>query len=323
MMKRREFITLLGGAAAWPFAARAQQPAIPVIGFVESAGLPARATAAFLQSLNEIGYVDRRDVIIEYRQAQGHNDRLPALIAELLRRKPSVIVANGPAAVVAKAAAATIPIIFFAGSDPIKLGLVASLNRPGANLTGVTALNTAVGPKRLEVLHELVPTAGKIAVLVNPAGPSTEPLLAELEPAARSLGVQIHVLRASTQQDVAAAFATLAQLRAGALLIGNDAFFTSQTERLAALSIQHAIPSIYQYPDFAVAGGLVSYGASITDAYRTIGIYTGRILKGEKPANLPVQQSTKVEMFLNLKTAKALGITVPLPLVGRADEVIE
>jgi putative ABC transport system substrate-binding protein len=273
--------------------------------------------------LNEIGYVDRRDVIIEYRQAQGHNDRLPALIAELLRRKPSVIVANGPAAVVAKAAAATIPIIFFAGSDPIKLGLVASLNRPGANLTGVTALNTAVGPKRLEVLHELVPTAGKIAVLVNPAGPSTEPLLAELEPAARSLGVQIHVLRASTQQDVAAAFATLAQLRAGALLIGNDAFFTSQTERLAALSIQHAIPSIYQYPDFAVAGGLVSYGASITDAYRTIGIYTGRILKGEKPANLPVQQSTKVEMFLNLKTAKALGITVPLPLVGRADEVIE
>ena len=323
-MRRREFITLLGGAAAvWPLAARAQQPVIPIVGFIGSSGFPKQTTAAFLKSLNEIGYDDHHNVVIEYRWAEGRNDRLPALISDLLSRKPSVIVTNGPAALAAKAATTAIPIIFFAGSDPIKLGLVASLNRPGANLTGVTTLNTSVGPKRLEVLHELVPTAVKIGVLVNPTGPSAKELLAELEPAARSLGVQIHVLEASTQQELAPAFATLVQLRAGALLIGNDAFFTSEMELLAALSIQHAIPSIYQYPEFAAAGGLVSYGASLTDAWRLIGIYTGRILKGEKPADLPVQQSTKIELFINLKTARALGLTVPLSLLGRADEVIE
>jgi putative tryptophan/tyrosine transport system substrate-binding protein len=322
-VRRRAFITLLG-AVAWPLlAARAQQPAMPVIGFVESSDILKQATAAFLKSLNETGYVDHHNVVIEYRRAEGHNDRLPALISDLLRRKATVIVTNGPAALAAKAATTDIPIIFFVGSDPIKLGLVASLSRPGANLTGVTTLNTDVGPKRLEVLHELVPTAAKIGVLVNPTGPSAKALLAELEPAARSLGVQIHVLEASTQQDLAPAFATLVQLRAGALLIGNDAFFTSEIELLAALSIQYAIPSIYQYPDFAAAGGVVSYGASITDAYRLIGIYTGRVLKGEKPADLPVQQSTKVELFINLKTARALGLSVPLSLLGRADELIE
>jgi putative ABC transport system substrate-binding protein len=323
-MQRREFITLIGGAAAaWPLAARAQQAAMPVIGFVESSGLPKQTTTAFLNGLNELGFADGRNVVIEYRRAEGHYEQLPGLIAELMHRKVSVIVANGPAAVVAKTATSTIPIVFFVGSDPIKLGLVASLNHPAGNLTGVTTLNTLIGPKRLELLHELIPTATKIAVLINPTGPSAKPLLTELEPAARSLGVHIEVLQASTQQDVAAAVASVARLGAGALLIGNDAFFTSQIERFAMLSNQYAVPSIYQYPDFAAAGGLISYGASITDAYRVIGIYTGRILKGEKPTDLPVQQSTKVELIINQKTAKALGLTVPQALLSRADEVIE
>jgi putative ABC transport system substrate-binding protein len=322
-LKRREFITLLGGATAWPLAARAQQPAMPVIGFIESAGPNKQTRAAFIKALNEFGYVDGRNMAIEYGGADAHNERLPALVTELVRHQVAVIVADGPAAVAAKAVTATIPIVFFAGSDPVKLGLVSSLNHPGSNLTGVTTLNTAVAPKRLELLHELLPTATKIAVLVNPTGPSAELLLGELTPAAASLGVQIHVLQASTRQDVASAFAKSVELRAGALLIGNDALFTSQIEELAALSIRHAIPSIYQYPAFAAAGGLMSYGASLTEAYRVMGVYTGRILKGEKPADLPVQQSTKVELVLNLKTAKALGITFPISLLGRADEVIE
>jgi putative ABC transport system substrate-binding protein len=323
-MKRRAFITLLGGAAAaWPLAARAQQPSIPVIGFIESAGIIKQRRAAFIKALNEFGYVDGRNMAIEYGGADAHNERLPALVTELVHHQVAVIVADGPAAVAAKAVTATIPIVFFAGSDPVKLGLVSSLNHPGSNLTGVTTLNTAVAPKRLELLHELLPTATKIAVLVNPTGPSAELLLGELKPAAASLGVQIHVLQASTRQDVASAFAKSVELRAGALLIGNDALFTSQIEELAALSIRHAIPSIYQYPAFAAAGGLVSYGASLTEAYRVMGVYTGRILKGEKPADLPVQQSTKVELVLNLKTAKALGLTIPPALLARADEVIE
>jgi putative ABC transport system substrate-binding protein len=322
-LKRREFITLIGGAAAWPLAARAQQAAIPVIGFIESAGVIKQRRAAFIKALNEFGYVDGRNMAIEYGGADAHNERLPALVTELVHHQVAVIVADGPAAVAAKAVTATIPIVFFAGSDPVKLGLVSSLNHPGSNLTGVTTLNTAVAPKRLELLHELLPTATKIAVLVNPTGPSAELLLGELKPAAASLGVQIHVLQASTRQDVASAFAKSVELRAGALLIGNDALFTSQIEELAALSIRHAIPSIYQYPAFAAAGGLMSYGASLTEAYRVMGVYTGRILKGEKPADLPVQQSTKVELVLNLKTAKALGITFPISLLGRADEVIE
>jgi putative ABC transport system substrate-binding protein len=323
-MKRREFIRLLGGAAAaWPLAIQAQQPTMPVIGFIESAGIIKQRRAAFIKALNEFGYVDGRNMAIEYGGADAHNERLPALVTELVHHQVAVIVADGPAAVAAKAVTATIPIVFFAGSDPVKLGLISSLNHPGSNLTGVTTLNTAVAPKRLELLHELLPTATKIAVLVNPTGPSAELLLGELKPAAASLGVQIHVLQASTRQDVASAFAKSVELRAGALLIGNDALFTSQIEELAALSIRHAIPSIYQYPAFAAAGGLVSYGASLTEAYRVMGVYTGRILKGEKPADLPVQQSTKVELVLNLKTAKALGITFPISLLGRADEVIE
>jgi putative tryptophan/tyrosine transport system substrate-binding protein len=275
--------------AAWPLAARAQQAAIPVIGFIESAGVIKQRRAAFIKALNEFGYVDGRNMAIEYGGADAHNERLPALVTELVRHQVAVIVADGPAAVAAKAVTATIPIVFFAGSDPVKLGLVSSLNHPGSNLTGVTTLNTAVAPKRLELLHELLPTATKIAVLVNPTGPSAELLLGELTPAAASLGVQIHVLQASTRQDVASAFAKSVELRAGALLIGNDALFTSQIEELAALSIRHAIPSIYQYPAFAAAGGLMSYGASLTEAYRVMGVYTGRILKGEKPADLPVQ----------------------------------
>jgi putative ABC transport system substrate-binding protein len=296
---------------------------MPVIGFIESAGPNKQTRAAFIKALNEFGYVDGRNMAIEYGGADAHNERLPALVTELVHHQVAVIVADGPAAVAAKAVTATIPIVFFAGSDPVKLGLVSSLNHPGSNLTGVTTLNTAVAPKRLELLHELLPTATKIAVLVNPTGPSAELLLGELKPAAASLGVQIHVLQASTRQDVASAFAKSVELRAGALLIGNDALFTSQIEELAALSIRHAIPSIYQYPAFAAAGGLMSYGASLTEAYRVMGVYTGRILKGEKPADLPVQQSTKVELVLNLKTAKALGITFPISLLGRADEVIE
>jgi putative ABC transport system substrate-binding protein len=321
---RRQFISALGGAAAaWPLAATAQQNAMPVIGFVESAGLPKQTISSFLNGLNEQGYADGRNVIIEYRVAEADNERLPGLITDLVHRKASVIVTDGPGAAVAKAITSTTPIIFFLGSDPVKLGIVSSLDHPGGNLTGITTMNTPVGPKRLELLHELVPTTKRIAVLIHPTGPSAKPLLNELQPAAQSLGVDIQVLQASTQQDIDAAFANVAQLGAGALLIGNDAFFTSQIERLATLSNQHAIPSIYQYRDFAAAGGLISYGASLTDAYHVIGIYTGRILKGEKSADLPVQEATKVELIINLRTAKALGLTVPLPLLGRADEVIE
>jgi putative ABC transport system substrate-binding protein len=245
------------------------------------------------------------------------------MAADLVRRQVAVIVANGPAALAAKAATATIPIVFFSGGDPVELGLVASLNRPGGNLTGVTTLNTAAGPKRLELLHELVRTASTIALLVNPIGPSAKGQLRDLPEAARTLGLQIHVLQASTERDFDTAFGALVQLRASALLIGNDAFFTSRVEQLAALAIRHAVPTIYQTREFAAAGGLMSYGGSYTDAFRLMGIYTGRILKGEKPADLPVQQSVKIELVLNLKTARTLGITFPLSLLGRADEVIE
>jgi putative ABC transport system substrate-binding protein len=328
-MKRRKFITLLGGAAVagWPLSARAQQPAMPVIGFLQSASSEAEISvqelAAFRQGLAETGYVEGRNVAIEYRWAEGRNDRLPAMAADLVRRQVAVIVANGPAVLAAKPATAAISIVFFTGSDPVALGLVASLNRPGGNLTGVTTLNTAVEPKRLELLHELVPTASTIAVLVNPTGPSAEPLLRELQAAAATQGVQLLVLRASTEKDISMAFATLVQQRAGALLIGNDAFFSSQADRLAALTIRHSVPAIYQYAQFTAAGGLISYGASIIDAFRVMGVYTGRILKGEKPGNLPVQQSDKIELIINLKTAKALGLTVPPHIVARADEVIE
>jgi putative ABC transport system substrate-binding protein len=326
-MKRREFITLLGGATiACPLAARAQQPALPLVGFLgtETPDLFARRLGAFRRGLSETGYVEGRNVAIEYRWAESQNDRLPALVADLVRRQVTVIVANGPAAVAAKAATTTVPIVFFSGGDPVERGLVASLNRPGGNLTGVSSLGAEVGPKQLQLLHELVPTATIMALLVNP----TNPTLAETESrdaqsAARALGLQLHVLHASTEGDFNTVFATLVPLRAGALVIGIDALFTSRMEQLAALALRHAVPTIYQFREFAAAGGLMSYGSSDTEAFRLMGVYTGQILKGEKPADLPVQQATKVELILNMKTANALGLTVPLPLLGRADEVFE
>jgi putative ABC transport system substrate-binding protein len=325
-VKRREFITLLGGAAAaWPIMARAQRPEIPVVAFLNG-GSPdgyAPMVAAFHQGLKDTGYVEAQSVRIEYRWADGQYGRLPAMAADLVHRQVAVIVTNSPGMLAAKAATTTIPIVFTTSGDPVELGFVASLARPGRNITGVTQLNVEVAPKRLELMHELVPTATIMAVLVNPAYPSAEIQSSGMQAAARTLGVQLHILRASNERDIDDAFATLAQLRAGAFVISSDPFFNSRAEQFAALALRHAVPTIFQYREFAAAGGLMSYGGSIIDSYRQAGVYTGRILKGEKPADLPVQQSTKVELIINLKTAKALGLEVPRTLIARADEVIE
>jgi len=327
-MRRRDFISLVGGSAvAWPLAARAQKAAIPVIGFLGggSPELWAGRLRAFRQGLSETGYVEGNNVAIEYRWAEGQYDRLPALAADLVRNRITVLATQDtPATLAAKAVTTTIPIVFFTAADPVEVGLVTNLARPGGNLTGVTILGVELGSKRLELLHELVPTVTTTALLVNPTNPAlSEPITRDLQAAARALGLELHVLQASTERDFDTAFATLIQLRAGGLVIGPDALFSSRSERLAALALRHAIPTIFQFHPFTAAGGLMSYGSSDRDAYRLAGIYTGRILKGEKPADLPVQQSTKVELIINLKTARALGITVPVPLLGRADEVIE
>jgi ABC-type uncharacterized transport system substrate-binding protein len=327
-MKRREFITLVGGAAvAWPLAARAQQT-MPVIGYIGTGSRESDAfrLPSFHQGLSEAGYVEGRNVAIEYRWAEGQNDRLPALAADLVRRQVAVIAvpASTPGVLAAKAATTTIPIVFYIGLDPVELGLVASLAHPGGNITGVTGWNVMVGPKRLELLHEVIPSATSIALLVNPASPDLAKADSrDQQTAARSLGLQLHVLDASNERDFDTVFATLVQLRAGGLVIGTDSFFNTQKEQLAALTVRHGVPTIHQYREFVMAGGLMAYGSPTADLSRQVGVYTGRILKGEKPADLPVQQATKVELFINLKTAKTLSLAVPLPLLARADEVIE
>jgi putative ABC transport system substrate-binding protein len=327
-MRRREFISVFGIAvAAWPIAVRAQQPNTPLVGFLNVASPhDFRPMAdAFRQGLQEVGYVEGQNIAIEYRWAEGQSDRLPAMVADLIHRQVVVIVATSTqAALAAKAATKTIPIVFETGGDPIQLGLVASLNRPGGNLTGVTQLTGNLVPKELEVLHELLPTAKTVALLVNPANPAlAEEETREAMSATQLLGLELHVLKASTEKQLEANFANLGQLRAGGLVVGPETFFTSHPGQLAALAIRHAVPTIYKGREFTAAGGLASYGTSITSSYHLAGVYTGRVLKGEKPADLPVEQATKVELYINLKTAKALGITVPLTLSGRADEVIE
>ena len=327
-MRRREFITLISATVAWPLAARTQQPTMPVIGYLGSASpdLYAKSLRAFHQGLKEAGFVEGQNVAIEYRWAEGQNNRLPVLAAELVHRQVAVIVAGGgtASAVAAKAATAIIPIVFAIGGDPIKIGLVASLNRPGGNMTGITALNIEVAPKRLELLRELLPTATVIALLINPTKPSlAEPYMVAMKAAASILGLQLYILQASTAPEFNRVLAIVDQLRADALVIMPDSFFNARSEQLAALTLRHAIPTIFEYREFVAAGGLISYGSDETEYYRLLGTYTGKILKGEKPADLPVVQSTKVELIVNLKTAKALGINVPNTLIGRADEVIE
>jgi putative ABC transport system substrate-binding protein len=331
-MKRRAFITFVGGAAASPLlrplAARAQPDAMPVVGFLgsESPALSREALLIFRQALGEAGFVENRNVAIEYRWAEGHNDRLPALVADLVRRKVNVIVApaSTPGALAARKATATIPIVIFTAGDPVALGLVASLDRPGGNVTGITSLGGELAPKRLELLHELMPKATNMALLVNPTNPALAASTAKaVAAAAPVLGLNVQIVRAGSEGDFESVFDNLVRSGASALVISIDSFFTGRREQLAALALGHRIPAIYQYRDFAAAGGVMSYGGSLTEGYRLVGLYAGRILKGEKPAALPMQQATKVELIVNLKTAKALGLTVPSSLLALADEVIE
>jgi putative tryptophan/tyrosine transport system substrate-binding protein len=324
---RRKLLAALGGAAAtWPLMARAQQPAMPVVGFLNSAspGPFARNVVAFRQGLMEAGYIDGQNVAIEYRWAEGQTDRLPAMAADLVRRQVAVIVApDSASALAAKAASMTIPVIFLIGGDPVKLGLVATFNRPGGNITGVSVLFNTLVAKQLEALHETVPQADLIGLLVNPTNPNAESDTRDVQAAANVLGQKLVVVKGSTDSDLETVFVTLAQQRTGALVVSADPFFVSRRNKLVELAVRQTLPAIYPMRDFVVAGGLMSYGASLADGYRQVGVYAGRILKGAQPANLPVQQAVKVELTINLKTAKALGVTVPLPLLGRADEVIE
>jgi putative tryptophan/tyrosine transport system substrate-binding protein len=326
-MRRRDFIKVIAGSAAsWPLITRAQQPAMPVVGFLNSASAVAYEHLAqkFRDGLSEVGYVDGRNISIEYRWAEGHYDRLPALAADLVRNQVAVIAAMGtPAGPVAKAATATIPIVFSIGIDPVKAGLVTSFDRPGGNATGVINFGVAAVTKQLELLHKMLPAAVIIAVLMNPNFPTAEEMTRELHEGARTLGLELHVLNASDQSEIDTAFATLAQMRVQGLLVAGDPDFTSRRDQLVALAARYAVPAIYPFREFPAVGGLMSYSSSLADAYHQVGIYTGRILKGEKPANLPVVQATRFELVINLKTAKSLGLTFPPGVLSIADEVIE
>jgi len=326
-MKRREFIWLLGGVTAWPLVTQAQQGAMPVVGFLNTASPEPFAdyVRAFRGGLSTMGYIEGRNVVIEYRWADGDSLRLKEMAADLVRRRVDVIAATGgsPAALEAKAATTTIPIVFQVGADPIKLGLVDSLNKPGGNVTGATMMASDLGSKRLELLRELVPHATSFVALINPATPTAESQLRDLKQAAYTLDLRVRVLNASAEADLEPAFSNIKDLRGDALLVGADPLFNGLSTKIAALTLRHQIPAIYQFRAFTAAGGLLSYGGSITDAYYQAGVYAARVLKGDSPADLPVQQSTKVELIVNLKTAKVLGVTVPLTLLGRADEIIE
>jgi putative ABC transport system substrate-binding protein len=323
-MRRRDFITLIGAAAAAPLSARAQQT-VPLVGHLSSASRDGyqQFTAAFRKGLAEAGFIEGQNIRIEYRFADGRYERLPGLAAELAALKPAVLFANGPAALPAKNATSTIPVVFTTGFDPVRLGLVSSLARPGGNITGVSIMNVELAAKRLELVREIVPGAATVGVLINPDNPNNETLTKDIQAAAGALGVRLQIQRARNAANIDAAFENLSRLRVGALVVGTDPFFTTQSRQLAELSLQRAISTVFQYREFVTAGGLVSYGPSLTDVYRQAGSYVGRIIKGEKPADLPVPQVTKVELMVNLKTARALGLNFPLALLGRADEVIE
>jgi putative ABC transport system substrate-binding protein len=326
-MKRRDFIAGLGSAAALPVVVRAQRAGTPVIGYLGGQSVDddyKYVIVPILLGLKETGYIEGQNVVIEYRWAENQPDRLPVLAADLVRRRVAVIVAGGtPEALAAKAATTNIPIVFDIGGDPVELGLVASLNRPGANVTGIANLNAELAPKRLQLAHDLIPNAAVFGVLADPAFPATQSIIMDLQAAARTLGLQVVVVNARTDGDLGMAFATFSQRHVGTVLVGGSAFFPRRTEQLAALAARHALPAIYTFREFALAGGLMSYGSSIGYTYRQAGIYTGRILKGEKPADLPVEQASKPELVINLKTAKALGLIIPETLLATADEVIQ